>query len=358
MKRKTLLLLFTLAAMPFLAPPLSGLGESFMLGQEAPSRIFVNNRILAKVNGKAISVIDVMKKMDMLFYKQFPQYTSIIEARFQFYQLNWKKVLQDLIDKELILAEAEEKKMPLNSGEVRQEMESLFGPNIIVNLDKVGLTFEEAWKMVQDDITLRRMVYIRANVKAMKKVTPQDVRSAYEEYAKKNQRAEQWDYRVISIRDPDPAQGKAAASLAHRYLTEQAGTLEGLVDIVKADPQFGQTAKVTISEPIHHEEQEISPAYKEALVKMSGAKSYSEPLMQTSRTDKTPLFRIFYLEKRTPGGVVPFSEVEGTIKGQLTDAAIEQATRDYLNKLRHHYHLKESHLQEFIPENFEPFVLK
>src|SRR5262249_17801417 len=149
--------------------------------QEDKAHIVVNNRILARINEKAISVVDLMKKLDVLFYREFPQYTSSKVARYQFYQANWKNVLQELIDKELILADAEENKLPISSGDVRQEMEQLFGPNIIANLDKVGLSFDDAWKIVQGDITIRRMMYMRVNAKAMRQVTPQDVWAAYEE---------------------------------------------------------------------------------------------------------------------------------------------------------------------------------
>src|SRR6202035_4022048 len=87
-----------ISALLTLAMPTQGSCDSLFFGQEA--QILVNNRILAKVNGKAISVIDLMKKLDMLFYRQFPEYTSSMQARFQFYQANWKHVFQELLDKE------------------------------------------------------------------------------------------------------------------------------------------------------------------------------------------------------------------------------------------------------------------
>lgn len=329
-------------------------GESFVMGQEPEKRIFVNNRILATVNGKAISVIDVMKKMDMLFYKQFPEYTSSATARFQFYQINWKHVLQELIDKELILADAEEHKLPLTGGDVRQEMESLFGPNIIVNLDKVGLTFEEAWKMVEEDIKLRRMVYFCANSKAIRGVTPKDVREAYEEYAQKNVQPEEWIYTVISIRDPDAAVGAEAATKAHSLLTQEQIQLNELADKIRES--FADT-KVTLSESLRHQEKDLSPAYKEALLAME-AGSYSEPISQQSRSDKSTVFRIFFLKEKMAGGVVPFQDVAAELKNALLDEAINEETEAYLNKLRHHYHLHESHIKSWTPENFEPFVLK
>lgn len=332
-------------------------GEGFMLGQEAPARIFVNNRILARVNGKSISVIDIMKKMDMLFYKQFPQYTSSVEARFQFYEFSWKHVLQDLIDKELILNDAEEKKVPVSSGDIRQEMESLFGPNIIVNLDKVGLTFEEAWKMVQDDIKIRRMIHVRANLRAIKQVTPQDVRNAYEEYAKDNIRPEKWRYAVVSIRNPDLENGAEAAAFAYQFLTEEGKSMEELPAAIKNIAPFGQTTKITVSELFDHDEKELSPSYKEVLATLT-PDSYSKPLAQKSRSDNSSVFRIFHLKEKIPGGVISFNEVEAKLKDELIENAVNKATAEYLNKLRQHYHIKENHFTEAISDDFHPFTLK
>ncbi|MBA3815063.1 MAG: SurA N-terminal domain-containing protein, partial [Parachlamydiaceae bacterium] len=125
----------SLLAFGSLCTPLLLKADPFLFNTEQELQIVVNNRILAKVNGKAISVMDLMKKMDLLFYRQFPQYISSAQARYQFYQANWKHLLEEIIDKELILADAQDAKIPISAGDVRQEMEVLFGPNIISNLD-------------------------------------------------------------------------------------------------------------------------------------------------------------------------------------------------------------------------------
>lgn len=331
--------------------------EPFMLGQEAPAHIFVNNRILTKVNGKAISVVDIMKKMDLLFYKQFPQYTSSVQARFQFYQMTWQQVLEDLIDKELVLADATEKKLPITGGDVRQEMESLFGPNIIVNLDKVGLTYDEAWKMVREDIIIRRMIYMRANLKAFKLVTPQLVRDAYEGYAKEHILPQQWLYTVVTIRDSDSKRGAEVAQAAYHLLSEEKKPLSDLANTIKEMPNSDPATKVTVSEDYKHEEKELPPANKEILETLQ-ANSFSQPIAQKSRTDKSTVFRIFYLKEKTAGGAVPFNEVEDRLRQELMDKAVDDATVAYLDKLRKHYHIKENHLKEILSEDFQPFVLR
>ncbi len=50
------------------------------------------------------------EKMDMLFLRRFPEYTKSKVARYQFYMANWKAILNELIEKELILADAQEKR--------------------------------------------------------------------------------------------------------------------------------------------------------------------------------------------------------------------------------------------------------
>ena len=81
-------------------------------------KISINNRILARVNGKPLTTYDLVKKMDLAFYKQYPQYASSNMARFQFYQQGWSYVLDDLITEELILADAKESHIEVSAGDL------------------------------------------------------------------------------------------------------------------------------------------------------------------------------------------------------------------------------------------------
>ncbi len=350
------IIIFCMTAISVLSP-LYVKADSFLFGNDEELHIVVNNRILAKINGKAISVIDVMKKMDVLFLRQYPEYTSSMQARYQFYQVNWKHMLMELIDKELILADAEELKLPVSSGDVRQEMEQLFGPSIITNLDKVGLTFDEAWKILQGDITIRRMLYHRVQNKAMRKVTPQNVRDAYEQYIKDNVRSAVWQYKVVSIRDKDPVNGAEIANIAYKMLTEDSVPMDELPKKIKDIQSLSKGTKVAISEEYRHGEKEVSEAYKEILSKLNPGE-YSKPNSQKSRTDNSTVFRIFYLRELTPGGVISFNEIENQLKDKLVDIAIGEETDKYLDKLRLHFDVKESYLKEMVPDDFQPFALK
>lgn len=336
--------------------PLSHAADPFIFGKADNAHIEVNNRVLAYVNGKAITVIDVMKKMDMVFFKHFPEYTSSPHARFQYYQINWKGVLQELIDKELILADALENKVPLTTGDVRQEMESLFGPNIIANLDKIDLSFDEAFKIVQGDLLLQRTMMIRVNSKAMRTVTPQVIREAYNEYAAKNVKEETWHYQVATIRNPDATSGAETANLSHKMLTEDKIELDALPKALKAANAIGKSV-VSISDPLYHTQSDMAEIIKTTLSDMeSGA--ISQPFAQKSRTDKSTVFRIIVLKEKIPAGAVPYSEIENQIKNGLYDKAITKESEAYLKKLRTHYAIQDSYISEMVPDDFKPFSIK
>lgn len=319
-------------------------------------KLIVNNRILAKVNNKAISVYDVMKKLDMHFYRRFPEFTSSVVARYQFYSANWKQILQDLIERELIMADAEELNLQVTAGEIRQEMEELFGPNVHQNLDKVGLTFTDAWKMIQTDIMMKRVIYVKAQSKALKDVTPQVVRETYEKLAEENKRPEVWTYRTITIRDPSSTKGAEAAHQAHKLLVEDSVELTDLNEKLKELASVAPTTKITVSEEFTQTEKEISPTNKSALAEVDQG-SYSQPIPQKSRQDGTIVYRIFYLKENTPGGIVPLSEVEKNIKNMLLDQAINRETDAYLKRLHKHFDVQENHVDELSEEGFEPFSL-
>jgi len=339
-----------------LLPAIAAYGkpESFLFGNN-PTHIMVNNRVLARVNGKSISVIDVMKKMDLLFLRQYPEYTEVPQARFQFYDVNWRHIMEDLIDKELILADAEEAKIQVSSGDVRQEMENMFGPNIIDNLDKIGLSFDEAYKIVQGDIMIRRMMFARVNTKAMNSVTPQAIRNEYEEFAKKNMRKDTWHYKVISIRNPNAVEGAETAKLAYRLLVDENLMLENLVEKIK-EAKTSAKSSVNISEDLFHTESELAEALKQTVCTLESG-SYSQPIPQKSRVDNSTVFRLIYLKEKIPGGAVPFSEIEIQLKEQLLDEAVVQETEAYLNRLRLHFDISDEMIKELIPEEFHPFTL-
>ena len=341
-----------------LAPVFSfAAADSVLFSSKEPTHIEVNNRILANVNGKAISVYDLMKKMDVTFYKQYPQYASAVEARYQFYKMSWKTTLHELIDKELIMLDAKEIGLPVSAGDIRQDMETIFGPNIHANLDNLGMTFEEAESILKDEIIIRRMLQARVGMKASNNVTPIVIKQAYETYAKNNLIPPEFIYKVITIRDPNEKNGLNAAQEALRLLREERIPLEILEQSITTSGVMSPKGKVSVSDEMRHADKDISESYREALAHIYPG-DYSDPQVQISKQDKSKVFRIFYLKERKLGGQVPFKEVENKIKEELLSASYHKETDDYLQKMREHFHINIQEIEQTIPVNFDPFVMK
>lgn len=345
-----------LLSLGFLTGSFSSVFAESSLFSAQDANIFVNNRVLAYVNGKAITVLDAMKKMDIYFLKQYPEYTSAPQARFQYYQISWRRILQELVDKELILADAKETKVPISAGDVRQEMELLFGPNIIANLDQIGLTFEEAFKIVEGDLLIRKMISYRVNNKALQNITPIVVREAYQEFAKNNLKKETWHYQVVTIRNNDPAIGAKTALQIHQLLTNGEISLDSLQDKLK-EKGIDSTSSCTLSDALYHSEEDVAEALKTSLKELTPG-SFSKPIVQKSRTDKSSMFRIIYLKEKVQAGAIPYNEIANQLKNELLDKAIAKESEAYLKKLRQHYAVPDTETTDMIPENFQPFQLK
>lgn len=333
--------------------------DSFLSNKsQAEPKIIVNNRILSRVNGKPITTYELMKKMDLLFFRQYPQYSSSIEARAQYYEMSWKPVLEEIIDKELILADATESKIEVSGGDVRQEMELSFGPNIIVNLDKAGITYDEAYKIVQEEIIIKRMISGRVHSKALRKVTPTKVRQAYQDFIQDpaNARLTQWTYKIVTVKERTLQKTEETANAAYQMLKE------GLpIDEIPAKLQekqlIGKRGKVSVSAPVKHNDQELSPEYGKILATLSPG-TFCEPFAHKSRANNATVFRILFLQEKTPGGAPSFKEMEPVIKDKLLDKAVDQETDLYLQKLRLHYHIGKNDLDDYLPADFQPFSLK
>jgi len=247
--KKILFLCFSIFLIhAFTAPQLAAVDS---LKKREEPKIFINNRILARINGKPITTYDLVKKMDLSFYKQYPEYISSAQARYQFYQQGWKYIFDDLVNEELVLADAKESKIEASAGDVRQEMEQQFGPNIIENLDKASMSLDEAYKIVEAELILQRTIGARVNSKALRAVTPLKVRIAYDKYIQnpENRNLTKWNYRVVTIKDRDIKKTEVLSHTVYQLLLDGI-KLDELDETLKNRKMLGRNGKVTLSKLI------------------------------------------------------------------------------------------------------------
>lgn len=323
---------------------LSGFASTPLVEMADDHQIAVQNSILAKVNGNTISVIDVKKKLDLAFYKNYSHLANSNQARHQFYEGSWRYVLKELVDQQLMLVKADELQIPLSDGDVRSEIEMRFGPNIMITLDKIGLSYDEAFKMIHDELIVQRMTWWFIHSKAMNQVTPQVIRQAFQKHVKENPAFEEKKYRVIVIRGDAPAE---TAKKVHALLVEKnLAPEEALFLLQKIDSSIQLSAEYTAKD------KELSESHKAAL---SGLKpgSYSEPILQKSKADNLLVARIFFLAESTSHPAPQFENLVYDLRNDLIQKAVAQESESYLSKLRKDYPLYENN-----SEDLHPFVLK
>lgn len=318
--------------------------------------IAVNNRILCRVNGKALSVMDVMKKMDVYIAKAYPELIDNPTARYQFFSTNWKHVLTQMVDNELILADAKKMELKVTDAEVRETLYERFGPNIMPALDKLGITLEEAWEMIYSEMAVQRMTWYRVNSKAMAQIGPTDIKTAYATYLEKNPPKEEWQYRVLSIRAATDEIGKTLAQKAHLLMSAQSIAFNDLPEKLQKEEVHDEETKVTLSEEYHVEGKDLAASHKEILSSLSPGQC-SEPISQMSRYSHGLVHRIFFLKEYIKSKPPKFDALNDQLHDQLVQTEIEKEFPSYLGKLRERFNFDDRVLDE-LPKDFQPFALR
>lgn len=327
---------------------------SFMGRPQVEPKLKINNAILAKVNGKTISVIDVMKKMDLLFLRSYPQMVESKPARYQFYVTSWRQILNEMIDTELILADAKAKELKLTEGEVREEMEERYGPNIISTLSQLNLEYDEAWKMVKNEMIVQRMNWFYVNSKALQAVSPQRIRDAYTTYCEENPGEEKWNYQIISIRPDEKISG---AEVSQEIYSLVRGENKPVGDLLETLHDKYDSQVVQVSKDYEVTTQDLSDSHKTVLANLEVGE-YSEPISQVSRIDQKEVHRIFLLKDHSKTPPPAFATVANQLRDTLLQQEVQKEGTAYIEKLRKHYGHEQKHTSQMVPNDFEPFVLE
>lgn len=340
-----------------------------------PEELIIFNRILTKVNEKTISVIDVVKKMDMFLQKHHPQLIHSKSARFQFYSTQWRDYLTQMIDQELMLADAERLEVKVSDAEVREEILERFGPTIIPTLDQLGLSYDEVKKMVHDEMIVQRMMWFRVNSKALSRINSQDVKKAYRQFCEKNPELEEWEYQVLSIRSSDATLGAVLATKAIEILDSYPLSIHvanSSLPTVEMTPtrmheelnaftsQFYPSSEgrpsIHLSSDLTADEKSISEAHKLVLKTLKPG-SFSQPITQTSR-DLSTVHRIFYLKKHSRKQLPPFERMTDRLKDGLLQQAANEENEHYIQKLRERLGYNDLEALNSSLADFHPFSIK
>ncbi|MGH2612336.1 MAG: SurA N-terminal domain-containing protein, partial [Rhabdochlamydiaceae bacterium] len=254
----------------------------------------VNNRILTTVNGNNLSMLDVVKQMDVFLSQYYPQYLDSEPARMQFYTTQWKSTLQRMIDQELMMADAESREVKATDAEVREEIQNRYGPNIMESIDKLGISHDEAKKMVHQDLVVQKIQWLRVTSKVLSKVTTEVVKKAFDEYLIKNPPKEMWTYQFLTLRYDEIDMAMSCAEQIEDLQKASNGALSVAADLFKQKLPEKEWTRLSLSSELFSEEKELSQAHRDVLSKITIG-DWSQPIVQQSR-DGTQVVRIFHLK--------------------------------------------------------------
>ncbi|HRW58737.1 MAG TPA: SurA N-terminal domain-containing protein [Chlamydiales bacterium] len=316
-------------------------------------KLVVNNTILAKVDDKSISTIDVMKKLDLFFQQNYPQLADSSQAKAQFYTTGWKQMLSDMIIQELILLDAKDKKISIPDGEVREELDHRYGPNILNSLESLKLSYEEAFNMIKDELLLRRMNWYQVHSKARQRVSPQLIREAYKLYLSDHPAKTHWSYQTVTIKT-SKQEDLETLSNAILNLCEQKNTSpDTLKDELKNFENQYDGAKISISSTYKTANTDASAKLCDALSSLQ-ENSYSK-IIPFNRNKKS-YNRIYFVSDINQETAPTFEEIASKLKDGLFQEHVAEESKKYHQKLLQKYELEKGFL--LVPEEFEPFSLK
>lgn len=338
--------------------PLEAIGNVITKRPDIKSQIIVNNRLLAKVHGKVFSVLDVKKAMDNYLGKAYPEIFNEPEAVLQFYVRNWRPILQEMIDNELMLMEAEELSYKMDKIHVREEMESRFGSNLIEFGEKVNKTQSELEQLVSDDLICKSLMWYRVWQRAFNEVTPQIVHDHYTAHLQNSPSDEQWTYQMCTIRGKDAdATAKIAEDVRALFEKTDSSLGSSLADAVAAVTKLTPSGvSVKLSDDIVLTSQELS---KENLSILESLKpmEISNPVNQKSRYDDQTVTRLFHLKDHTLKAPPAFDEVSDEIRDALVGKKSESIRQEYMNRLRKRFCCEDLVVEKMYGPETKLFVL-
>ncbi len=312
----------------------------------------LNNRILTRINGEPISLYDVIRKMDFVFFQQFPQYVDSVPARLQFYQAQWRTFFDMLVEEKLLLADAKEKGLEVRDGEVREELERIFGPNVVQNIDAAGLTFQEAWDMIRQSLIVQRITYFSVQMKAMGEISPEKIRTFYSSNLEKFATPASWEYQVLTVEGQDEFETAHLANQAFEALFQKGATPTSVQKMVEKESKSNTSLRA--SSLFNRHDQELASHHKEKLQALQpGECSVPEALEK----EDTNAYRLFYLHSFHPEQYKPIEEVEAVISERLLSESIQQYSDQYIADLRKRFGVDKNQLQESIPSDYTPFIV-
>lgn len=316
-------------------------------------QIVVNNRPLVKIHGKIITVLDVKKKMDLFLQENHPEALASTTLCYQYYVQNWRHTLQEAINIELMKMEAEELEYKIPDGDISQEMDRRWGPNVLNTIDKYGLTLDEARSIAYDDHLARILSWYRVWARTNQLISPDAIKKAYEDHVASIQLNDGLGYQILTVRGGDTKDTETASKDVHNYLV--AHPESKFSDVVAAvEGTLPAGVSLSVSQTYESKTKDLSREYASILERLP-VKAFSDPVQLVSRVDGSTSFRIFQLMDVIKSEPPKFEDLADALKGRLFEEIGSKQREEYLLKLRKRFYCEDLVVSKLFPASYQPF---
>lgn len=310
------------------------------------SGIAIHDRILFKINEEqVITTLDVIRKLNLLFYSSYPHLVHSFAARSQYYATMWPVVLESVIDEFLMAADAAEKKITVDPTVINQEIEEMFGNDLSALCAHFDMTPQDVFDVMSRTLVAQKAMSMMVRSKVMLKVTPVRIREHYQKLVEEAAKTHVWKYRVLKV---SCASESLALQIANKVQTRLNQTRSWDKERLTAYV-LSLGGSLHCSDEMVRNDHEISDAHRAALENVSyPAFMCGQP--QEHKSD----YRLFVILDRSTKTVKPLDEMETQIKHQLFALDAQQVETQYREKLRSRYGYNSSMIAQLLSEEAPP----
>ncbi len=277
------------------------------------------DEVLAVVGDEIITLSDV-KAYEKELYKFLSQKYKGKELEEEFARQK-KKILQNLIEKKLLLIKAKEDGINVDQ-DLKLTMKNMakqYGFSTVEELERAmeaqGMNVEEWKKAAKENLMQQRLIQKEVDVKLS--VTQGEIRSYYERHRDEFSQPARWGLRAIKVKKEEGAEKRKAE--IDRLLMEK-----GFDEAVKlSDPPFnsngGELGEVS--------EKEIRPEFLPYIKNTPAGK-------MTPWIEAEDGYYRFLVERYFPASVKPLSQVRKEIEQRILEEKRAKALKEFLEKLK------------------------
>ncbi|WP_407918990.1 hypothetical protein [Chlamydia ibidis] len=318
------------------------------LGQtlEDPAGIAIHDRVLFKITEtEVVTTLDVIHKLNLLFYSSYPHLLDSLPARSQYYAAMWPVVLESVIDEFLMVADAKAKKIYVDPTTVNQEIESMFGRDLSVFQTHFDMSSEDIFNVIHRTLVAQRVMGMMVRSKVMLKVTPGKIREHYQKLVEEAANTFQWKYCVITIKAANSSLCSQIADKVYARLNEtKSWNKDRLSALV-----LSKGGQMSCSEEFVRGDKDLSEIHRKELQEIEANSS----MCGLPKEHKSG-YKLYVLLEKSQNTLQPLDELENQIKQHLFMSYIEEIEGKYKQKLRSRYGFDSSMIAKLLSEEAPP----